>query len=380
MTPGARAAAAIACLDEIAAGAPAEVVLTRWGRGARYAGSGDRAAVRDMVYDVLRRWRSTAARGGGETGRARLIGLLRQDGQDPDRLFDGTGHAPPPLSEAERSAGREPTGAEALDWPDWLVGEAGDGWEEIAEALRHRAPVHVRVNEARTTRADLRATLAREGIVARDHPEVTSALELTDGARKFRNSAAFRDGLAELQDAQSQALAHAVPIWPGATVLDYCAGGGGKALALAARAPSARITAHDIDARRMADLPPRAARAGALIDVAPPGGDLGPHDVVLCDAPCSGSGSWRRDPEGKWRLTPARLAELCDLQVEILATAAGLARTHLVYATCSVLPAENEGTVSRALARLPGWHLAETRTWRPGPLGDGFFLARFEKD
>ena len=166
MTPAARVQAAIEILDAIGSGDPAERALTRWARSSRYAGSKDRAAVRNHVFDVLRRRRSSAALGGAETGRGLMLGLLRGDGIDPGEVFGATPHAPPPLSEAERATGRDPEpGAEALDLPDWLWSafqdSLGETAEATAEALRHRAPVHLRVNLARTSVADAQAALAR---------------------------------------------------------------------------------------------------------------------------------------------------------------------------------------------------------------------------
>ncbi|MCA0940654.1 RsmB/NOP family class I SAM-dependent RNA methyltransferase [Salipiger pacificus] len=382
MTPGARLQAAAEVLDRIAAGTPAEQALLGWSRGARYAGSKDRAAVRDHVFDVLRRWRSTAAQGGGESGRARLIGLLRQQQITPESLFTGDGHAPAALAAEEQAAGHLPEGAEARDLPDWidalLTESLGAEAAAAAEALRGRAPVFLRVNRLRGDLATAQAALAGEGIETRPHPLATGALEVTEGARRIAQSQAFAEGLVELQDVASQAVVEALPLAPGLRVLDYCAGGGGKALAMAART-GGEVAAHDADPRRMSDLPARAKRAGARIQaVASP---KGVYDLVLCDVPCSGSGAWRRSPEGKWRLTPERLDELTKVQAGILDIA-----THLVtpggvlaYATCSMLAAENAAQIEAFLARHPGWSLEQQRQFLPGDGGDGFFSAQLRR-
>lgn len=377
MTPAARAAAAIAVLDRVLAGEPAEKALTGWGRGARYAGSGDRAAVRDLVFDALRCKRSFAALGGAMTGRGLVLGAARAAGLDPALWFDGSAHGPAIVAD---EPGRAPEGAEALDVPDWLLPtlrEAlGEDCDAVLAAMRRRAPVVLRVNLARARRESAIAALAEEGITARPHPLADAALEVTAGARKIQAARAYAEGLVELQDAASQAVVEALPLRDGTRVLDLCAGGGGKTLAMAARA---RILAHayDASARRMADLPARAARAGVKVTITESPEKTAPYDLILTDVPCSGSGSWRRDPEGKWRLTPERLADLQTLQGEILARAAAMLAPGgtLAYATCSFLRAENEDRIAAFLAANPGWICRLQRRITPLEGGDGFFLA-----
>ncbi|MBY6005511.1 RsmB/NOP family class I SAM-dependent RNA methyltransferase [Salipiger bermudensis] len=378
MTPAARVQAAAEVLDRIAAGTPAEQALLGWSRASRFAGAKDRAAVRDHVFDVMRRWRSTAATGGGESGRERMLGLLRQQGTDPDTLFTGQGHAPAPLGAAERAGGHVPEGAEALDLPDWLwpdwQASLGEEAAQAAEELRHRAPVFLRVNTLRGSVPEAIAALAAEEISVRAHPLAETALEVLSGARKVARSRAFTDGRVELQDAASQAVISALPLAPGQRVLDYCAGGGGKALAMAARI-AGPVEAHDANPARMSDLPARAARAGATIPTTQT--PRGPYDLVLCDVPCSGSGSWRRAPEGKWRLTPEGLAELVAIQATILDTVVPLVAPGgtLAYATCSMLAAENHQRVAAFLAAHPGWRLSHERQFLPSDGGDGFYIA-----
>ena len=388
MTPAARLAAAIAILDQLREGAPAERALTNWGRASRFAGSGDRAAVRDHVFDVLRCRGSFAALGGGESGRALVLGLARAQGLDIAALFTGEGHAPAPLSEEEAARLAQPLPDEGaladLDWPDWLrpqlQADLGAAYAAVSARMRARAPVFLRVNLARGDRAAAQAALALEGIATRPHPLAETALEVTGGGRRIQASAAYRDGLVELQDAASQAAIAQVPVAAGMRVLDYCAGGGGKALALAARAPKARIEAHDIDPGRMRDIPVRAARAGARISTVAPGRLGRDYDLVLVDAPCSGSGTWRRTPEAKWRLTPDRLAELCALQAQILRAAAARVAPggRLLYMTCSLLDAENAAQ-AEAFVRETGWQVAEQRRFTPLDGGDGFFAAQLER-
>lgn len=376
MTPGARAAAAIAVLDRVLAGEPAEKALTNWGRANRYAGSGDRAAVGDIVFDALRCKRSAAALGGGLTGRGLVLGLCREAGQEA--LFDGKGHAPGRPLTGDR--GRAPTAMEGLDVPDWLLPELhaslGETCGPVLQAMRKRAPVFARVNLRKTDLLGAIAVLEREGMTARPHPLASTALELTSNARRLQMSEAFLAGLVELQDASSQAVVEALPLVDGMRVLDHCAGGGGKTLAMAARA-KLTLVAHDIAPRRMVDLPERTKRAGVKVDLTEAPEKQAPYDLVLADAPCSGSGSWRRDPEGKWALTETRLEMLTQLQAEILQRTAAMVTKFgmLAYVTCSVLGRENGGQVAGFLAKHPGWTLAMERSWTPLTGGDGFYLA-----
>ena len=384
MTPGARIAAAIGLLDAIVAGAPAERELTRWARASRFAGSGDRAAVRDHVFDALRCRRSFAALGGAETGRGLMIGALRAADQPAEALFTGEGYAPAALSKVERDltvSWRDLPELVRLDCPDWL-GEAlrrdlGDAFTPVMQALRKRAPVFLRANLLKATRDEAAGALASDGIATEPHPLAPTALLVTEGARRLRGSAALRDGLVEVQDAASQAVVQHLGPLTGLRVLDYCAGGGGKALAMAAL--GARVWAHDGDPRRMADLPPRADRAGAEVAMLSEG-DLsaaGPFDLVLCDVPCSGSGAWRRQPDAKWRLDSAGLERLVGVQSSILDAAQALVAPggRLAYATCSLLAQENGDQITAFLTRHPAWRLADSLRLTPLDGGDGFGFA-----
>lgn len=376
MTPAARAQAAIQILDRILAGEPAEAGLLRWSRASRYAGSGDRAAVRDLVFDSLRRRNSRAALGGAMTGRGLILGMLREERRDPGLLFSGEGHAPARLSESELLAGRTPSADEALDLPDWLLplwrGSLSDQAGPIAAAMRDRAPVWLRANSLRASPAQAIAALAADGIVARPHATLATALRVEEGARRLVAASAYRDGLVELQDLSPQLACAALP--QAGRVLDYCAGGGGKALALAARGSD--VTAHDADPQRMSDLPARAARAGVRIRLAQTRELRGGFDLVLTDVPCSGSGTWRRTPDAKWRLQPADLQRILEVQAQILQHASVLVAPGgwLTYMTCSLLDAENGGQIRGFLAS-DGFALVDERRFTPLDASDGFYLA-----
>ncbi|MCC0078574.1 MAG: RsmB/NOP family class I SAM-dependent RNA methyltransferase [Rhodobacter sp.] len=382
MTPAARQAAAIDILDRWLSGQAVEAALTQWARASRFAGSGDRESVRDIVFRAVRQRRSAAALGGAETGRALLLGLARADGTGTEG-WTGTHHTPDPPSadEAARLAAPLPDlpRAAALDCPDWLLprfeaaltGQAAP----VLALMRDRAPIFVRVNRARATVQQVRTELEAQGIIATPHPLAPLALEITANARRLRATTAFAEGQIEMQDAASQAVADRfLSAAPEGPVLDYCAGGGGKALAIAAAGRA--VTAHDSEPRRMADLPARAARAGArvrVLDTAP----TGLWSAILADAPCSGSGSWRRAPEAKWALTPDRLQALVALQDSILDACAALTAPGgvLGYATCSLLREENEERVAAFQGRHPGWRVTAQCRWSPLDGADGFFLA-----
>lgn len=360
MTPAARVAAAITVLDAIAAGRSAEQALAAWGRASRFAGSGDRAALRDLVFDALRCRASAAALGGSADGRGLMLGLAVQQGWDIGAIFTGAGHAPAVPSPDEAAQLAAPPALEdwqEMDLPAWLwpvwQADLGADAERAARALRHRAALFLRANLRRGDVDSAIAALDRDGVTAVPHPDCAGCLEVTANPRRVAAAAAYRDGLVEVQDAASQIAVASLDIAPGTRVLDYCAGGGGKALALADRF-DCRVVAHDVAMVRMQDIAPRADRAGvavAVVDTAALASQA-PFDVVVVDAPCSGSGTWRRNPEAKWALTADGLADFAALQDRVLAEAARYLAPGgtLVYMTCSVLRAENDAVTDRFCA------------------------------
>ncbi len=386
MTPAARVQASIEILDDILAGAPVEKALTGWARRSRFAGSKDRAAIRDHVFDALRCKRSFSALGGSETGRGLMIGAARSLGSDLTSVFSSARYAPAEVTEADQPRSFR-SDAERLDIPEWLWPQfqaaLKDEAELAAAALQSRAPIHLRVNLLKTDLPTAIQRLAAEEITAHPHPACDTALEVTEGARKISQSGPYTDGLVELQDAASQAVVAALDLQPGMRVLDYCAGGGGKALALAARAPGVHVFAHDASPKRMRDLSARAARAGADVTILTTGqvSSQAPFDVVLTDVPCSGSGSWRRAPAGKWALTPERLDELTQIQAAILQDVSPLVAPKgvLAYATCSMLTIENDGIIDGFLASNPEWQSGYRKTWLVSHGTDGFFTAHLTR-
>lgn len=432
MTPSARLAAAASVLDSIAQGRqPAEVVLKAWGQQNRYAGSKDRRAIADRVYKVLRaRGRLSWAMGGREDGRALVIGSLSLiDGLAMDEieaLHSGEGYGPRPLSKQERArlaAGEgELPGWVQAGLPEFVVEDFkatyGDRWaEEARELMAPRAPIDLRVNGAVVTVAEVEAELTAADLSAQSNDFSAWGLRLpSEPPPNIQALDGFKAGRFEIQDEGSQIVSWLAGATPGQTVVDYCAGGGGKTLALAqAMQAQGRLIACDVVQKRLDNIRPRLARAGIEVDLrllGQNGGgaeDLnGQADLVFVDAPCSGSGTWRRHPEDAWRLTADEVERLHALQVRILGQAAKLAKpgTRLVYVTCSMLSRENEATLAafeaahpefqpvaiadalaaangltdEGRARLEG--LASGHSLRLSPLTsgtDGFFAAVYER-
>jgi 16S rRNA (cytosine967-C5)-methyltransferase len=389
VTPAARVQAAIEILDQVIEaareeGAPADALVGRYFKTRRYAGSKDRRAVRELVFQAIRR---TAER--PDSGRAAMVGLASRD---PAMLaLFGEPRGPEPLADGEAASA-------AAVVPAWIEPElsplVGPGeWPSLVE----RAPLDLRVNAALTS---------REGMLAA-FPDAEPTQVSPWGLRLAPDSRVddrpeYRDGLVEVQDEGSQLIALACDPLPGQRILDLCAGAGGKSLALAAAAPQATILASDTNRARLSKLAPRAARAHATIEqrLLDPGRELdqladwrGEADVVLVDAPCSGSGTWRRNPESRWRLTPQRLDRLVELQRRLLDIGAEMARPggSLVFAICSLLAREGAGQVERFLGSRSGWTAQDIlqgagrsdgagRLLTPAHDGtDGFFIARLHK-
>jgi 16S rRNA (cytosine967-C5)-methyltransferase len=420
VTPAARLAAAADVLDRIATSRlPAEAALKTWGQGNRYAGSKDRRAIADRVYRCLRARARLAWAMGREDGRALVIASLALlDGLEPgeiDALFSGEGYAPSPLTEEERARlAREPGAPPAwvsAGLPAFVADDFrrtyGVSWAEEAEALMlPRAPIDLRVNGAKASVEAVEAELRAEGLEPQRTPWSAWGLRLqAEPPPNVQKLAAWREGRIEVQDEGSQLAAWLADARPGMTVVDYCAGGGGKTLALAQQLsgvpstsahpresgdpgvfPASRgaeqpnkkslgsrfrgnernlggsLIACDVVQKRLDAIRPRLARAGLVAELrllTEDGGGLedlaGSADLVFVDAPCSGSGTWRRRPEDAWRLTEDEVERLHALQVGVLTRAADLCRpgARLVYVTCSVLSRENEDSVAAFEAARP---------------------------
>ena len=419
MTPSARLAAAIALLDGIERNPrrPADAIANGFFRDRRYIGAGDRRAVSDQVWSVLRRWRRLQwwlqRTGGAATPRLLVAASLVLDGRPTEsvqRAFSGGRFAPDTLEPAEirtlQGLGGhtlehpEMPGPVRLEVPDWLLprllARFGEALEPELAALTGAAPLDLRVNLLRGTREQAASSLAGDGIAAEPTPLSPWGLRVR-GRLNVTATQAFKAGLVEIQDEGSQLVVAMVGAEPEMRVLDYCAGAGGKTLALAMMMRNrGHIVACDVSGPRLDGAVRRLRRAGVHNverHLLVPGDKWAKRraasfDRVLVDAPCTGTGTWRRNPDARLRLREQDLVELVAKQAEILAAAASLLRPggRLVYATCSVLSEENEaqvaGFVDRhpcyARASVPGG--ADALRLTPRNSGtDGFFAAVIER-
>lgn len=352
MTPAARVQTSIELLGTIieaarTKGAPADRILAEWFRNNRFAGSKDRRAIRELVYAAIRACGPVPA-----CGRAAMLRLAETD-ESIAPLFDGSNYGPAAIADGEQAA-------EGGVAPSWLAEKlaASDIEGAEAEALLGRAPLDMRVNTLKAERATLTLPIEAE------HTAAPHGLRLEAGTQ-VEQWTEWREGKIEVQDTGSQLACLAVNAQPGETIIDLCAGGGGKTLALVAAMDNlGRLIASDTDRGRLSRLAPRAERAGASIietRLLDPKREFealadleGQADAVMVDAPCSGTGTWRRNPEARWRLDEAELARLTTLQAEILDLAARLVKPggRIIYVTCSLLDEEGAGQFSAFLDRV----------------------------
>jgi 16S rRNA (cytosine967-C5)-methyltransferase len=380
MTPAARLSAAIEILAAIEAQRiPAPNALKEWGTAHRFAGSGDRAAIAGLVFDTLRRRSSSAWLMEAETPRARLIGMLRLErGLSTEAiaaLCDGGRFAPGALTDNERTALTARTLDDAPahiagDYPEWLdphlAAVFGDDRAAEATAMASRAPLDLRVNTLKAKRDKVLASMAHLGAQPTPWSPWGLRIALPADARNpgIHSEEDFIKGGVEVQDEGSQLAALLTAAKPGEQVIDLCAGAGGKTLALAAMMQGkGRLIATDGDKRQLAPIHERLSRAGVHnAEIRTPRGADDPladirssADLVLIDAPCTGTGTWRRNPDAKWRMRPGALEVRLKDQAEVLARAAGLVKPggRIVYVTCSVLTEENGAQVRGFVGRHP---------------------------
>lgn len=388
MTPAARISAAIEVLDDLARRRrPASEALKDWGLSHRFAGSKDRAAIASLVYDTMRRRASSAFVMGSEAPRALVLGTLAlMRGLDLaaiEALCDGGRFAPAPLDAQERERLARPSLDDAPahvagDFPQWLEEKLTEafGHELVAQmqACAARAPVDIRVNALKSERGGLQDALAHLAPIETPHAPfgLRIAPDADGRGPALQSEPEFVKGLFEIQDEGSQLAALLTGVTAGEQVIDLCAGGGGKTLAMAAMMDNrGQIFATDSDKRRLAPIHDRLARAGARnVQVRTPRGaedplaDLtGSADCVLVDAPCTGSGTWRRNPDAKWRMRPGSLEQRLNEQRQVLDRAGDLVKAggRIIYVTCSLLPDENDGAITQFLARTPAFSVMASR-------------------
>ncbi|POF29450.1 RsmB/NOP family class I SAM-dependent RNA methyltransferase [Roseibium marinum] len=429
MKDGGRLAAAIEVLTEVETRhRPVQIALRDWGAAHRFAGSGDRTAIGNLVFDALRNKASLAASLEDGTPRALILAtyaLTWEKGVPAlTEVLTQDQHAPAGLTDDERdrlagSGNGEPAAYAQADVPEWLwpgfQSVFGDRAVEEGRALAQRAPVDLRTNTLKSDRDKLLKRLAHTGAQPTALSPVGMRIEAKPGSGRVPHVQAeegYRKGWFELQDEASQLAALLAQAKPGEQVLDYCAGGGGKTLALAAAMQNkGQLYAYDADRLRLAPIHERLQRAGARnIQVRDPASsnleDLaGQMDLVFMDAPCTGTGVWRRRPDSKWRLAEKALADRIEDQRHVLENASRYVKPggRLVYVTCSVLPAENEDQAEWFLKNTPDFKpVSALEAWKaalpnaqepryvtergdllmtPASTGtDGFFVAIFERN
>ena len=428
MISAARISAAIEVIGDIETNRrPAAEALKAWGLAHRFAGSGDRAAIAGLVYDTLRRKSSARFLMQNDTPRAAVLGMLKLERgfsvEAIASLFSGQRFAPEQLNsdETRELASGRLDGAPAHiagDYPEWLDRYlertfGGDRVEEAA-ALARRAPLDLRVNALKGSREQALAQLSHLGVVACQWSPIGLRIAPKPDAKSpaIQAEPAFLKGLVEVQDEGSQLVALMAGAKPGETVIDLCAGAGGKTLAMAAAMQNTgQVYAYDADRVQLRPIFERLKRAGVRNAQVLPAGDeasvraLSAHfDIVFVDAPCTGSGVWRRRPDAKWRVKPQNLADRQKEQQEVLELAAPLVKPggRLVYVTCSVLPEENRDQVTAFLERHPEYSVqpyaeswaayiggtppasadgsSDTLLLTPATHGtDGFFIAILER-
>ena len=359
---------------------PLDRFLRDWFRTRRFAGAKDRAQIGERVFAVERHRASFAWRMRDAAPRALVIASLLEEGDAPETYFTGEGYGPSALNDGERASIAEPPAGEAPlnvrgEFPAFLESELASafGSDLLAEmlALQARAPVDLRVNALKRERGDVLAALREQGFAAEATPFSPLGIRVASGSAALGNVPLFAAGAFEFQDEAAQIAALLCAAAPGERVLDLAAGAGGKSLALAAAMQNrGEIVACDIRQPALQQLALRANRAGVTIirtHLAAPTPPEGLFDAVLLDAPCSGTGTWRRQPELRWRLTPEVLAARMATQDSLLDQAAARVRVggRLIYATCSILPCENEDRIAAFQERHPEFAIRPcSEVWR----------------
>ena len=394
-----RANAAIFILDEFLAGQNLNAILSKWTKANRYAGSSDRESIRDIVFDILRVKKTFTFILNKEkqviNGRALVFLYSVYYSLPLNDIFTGQKYGPDKLNNYENEFSEiakenNERGFEVIDnIPDFLLTEfqrsLGSKFNNVMRLLEKRAPVSIRVNALKSDVSSILEVLSSEGIEGKIAKKVRYGIEIIGNPRCLTQIQAFKDGNFEVQDLHSQKTIEGLPIKEDTKILDYCAGAGGKILNIASLLKgNGRFFVHDLDKKKLIEADLRAKRAGIKLKRLNAENMEQHHnsfDYILADVPCSGSGTWRRNPQQKWRITSDSLEEILSRQITILNEVKDLIKKDglLFYITCSLLKIENEEAVDNFLIQNKNFSLSNKENITIDTKGDGFFCAVLQK-
>lgn len=379
----------IEILDTYLNEAKIDSVLRKWAIKHRFAGSSDRRKIKDIIFDIIRQKKSCEHVGGGFSGRNLLIGYLKLKGTELSSVFDNSKFGPEELTIKEQNINVDFSNLSniyELDFPSWLIPilrrSLLNEFSYVVKALRNRSHIQLRVNLKKISRLNAMKKLQKNNIKCEINELCSTALNVLNGAQHILTSPCFENGFVELQDAGSQLVSELIEINYNDKVLDMCAGAGGKSLAISCGAElDATYFAWDINFDRMKDIDARSKRAGVKIEKVIKLSSKSFYNKIIIDAPCSGSGSWRRDPEGKWRLDEDILDNYVKTQKELILKGLKLLapRGQILYITCSILDIENGKLIDDLISSVLSLKLVRSISLVPSSKSDGFYGAVLEK-
>ena len=379
----------IEILDTYLNEAKIDFVLKKWAIKHRFAGSSDRRKIKDIIFDIIRQKKSCEHVGGGFSGRNLLIGYLKLKGTELSSVFDNSKFGPKELTIKEQNINVDFSNLSniyELDFPSWLIPilrrSLQSEFNNVVKALRNRSHVQLRVNLKKISRLNAIKKLKKNNIECEINELCSTALNVLSGAQHILTSPCFENGFVELQDAGSQLVSELIEINYNDKVLDMCAGAGGKSLAISCGAEQdATYFAWDVNFDRMKDIDARSKRAGVKIEKVIKLSSKSFYNKIIIDAPCSGSGSWRRDPEGKWRLDEDILENYVKTQKELILKGLKLLapRGQILYITCSILDIENGKLIDDLISSVLSLQLVRSISLVPSSKSDGFYGAVLEK-
>lgn len=379
----------IEILDTYLNEAKIDFVLRKWAIKHRFAGSSDRRKIKDIIFDIIRQKKSCEHVGGGFSGRNLLIGYLKLKGTELSSVFDNSKFGPEELTIKEQNINVDFSNLSniyELDFPSWLIPilrrSLLNEFSNVVKTLRNRSHIQLRVNLKKISRLNVMKKLQKNNIECEINELCSTALNVLNGAQHILTSPCFENGFVELQDAGSQLVSELIEINYNDKVLDMCAGAGGKSLAISCGAEmDATYYAWDINFDRMKDIDARSKRAGVKIEKVIKLSSKSVYNKIIIDAPCSGSGSWRRDPEGKWRLDEDILDNYVKTQKELILKGLKLLapRGQILYITCSILDIENDKLIDDLISSVLSLKLVRSISLVPSSKSDGFYGAVLEK-